>query len=114
MLNEGTATKTPAELEQAIGLLGSGVSISAGATSVTISATSLARNFEETVALIEEMISSPRWGEEDFEREKSAALTTIRDRQANPQYIAAGAFARGPSAGALQHWNGRERQRNRA
>lgn len=93
MLNEGTATKTPAELEQAIGLLGSGVSISAGATSVTISATSLARNFEETLALIEEMISSPRWDTEDFEREKSAALTTIRDRQANPQYIAAGAFA---------------------
>ncbi|RIJ22179.1 insulinase family protein [Henriciella barbarensis] len=93
MLNEGTATKTPAELEQAIGLLGSGVSVRADATSVTISATSLARNFEETVALIEQMISSPRWDVEDFEREKSAALTTIRDRQANPQYIAAGAFA---------------------
>ncbi|MEM5517335.1 pitrilysin family protein [Henriciella sp. AS95] len=94
MLNEGTATKTAAELEQAIGLLGSGISVSANTDSITINATSLARNFEETVALIEEMLTEPRWDPEYFEREKSAALTTIRDRQANPQYIAAGAFAK--------------------
>lgn len=94
MLNEGTATKTAAELEQAIGLLGSGISVSATSDSVTISATALARNFEETVALIEEMLTEPRWDGDYFDREKSAALTTIRDRQANPQYIAAGAFAK--------------------
>lgn len=94
MLNEGTATKTAAELEQSIGLLGSGISVSADSDSVTISATALARNFEKTVALIEEMLAEPRWDEDYFEREKSAALTTIRDRQSNPQYIAAGAFAK--------------------
>lgn len=94
MLNEGTATKTAAELEQAIGLLGSGISVSADSDSVTISATALARNFEKTVALIEEMLSEPRWDEDYFEREKSAALTTIKDRESNPQYIAAGAFAK--------------------
>ena len=52
MLNEGTATKTAAELEQAIGLLGAGISVSADSDSVTISATTLARNFEEVAALL--------------------------------------------------------------
>lgn len=94
MMNEGTASRTAAELEQAIGLLGSGISVSADSDSVTISATALARNFEATVSLIEEMLGEPRWDEDYFEREKSAALTTIRDREANPQYIAAGAFAK--------------------
>ena len=94
MLNEGTATKTPAELEQAIGLLGSGISINAGSDSVTISATALARNFEETVGLIEEMLTEPRWDADAFAREKSAALTTIKDRESNPQYIAANAIAK--------------------
>ena len=94
MLNEGTANRTAAELEQAIGLLGAGISVSADADSVTISATTLARNFEDVVALIEEMLTEPRWDTEYFEREKSAALTTIKDREANPQYIAANAFAK--------------------
>lgn len=94
MLNEGTATKTAAELEQAIGLLGSGIAVNADSDTVTISATSLARNFEDTVALIKEMLTEPRWDEAYFDREKSAALTTIRDRQANPQAIAAGAFVK--------------------
>ena len=94
MLNEGTETKTAAELEQAIGLLGAGISVSADSDSVTISATSLARNFEAVVALIEEMLTAPRWDADYFEREKSAALTTIKDREANPQYIAANAFAK--------------------
>lgn len=94
MLNEGTATKTAAELEQAIGLLGARISVSADSDSVTISATTLARNFEEVVALIEEMLTKPRWDPEYFEREKSAALTTIKDREANPQYIAVNAFAK--------------------
>ena len=92
LLNEGTATKTAAELEQAIGLLGSGISIEASSDEVTISATTLARNFEATVALIEEMLSQPRWDEEDFAREKSATLTEIKGREANPTAIASLAF----------------------
>ncbi|WP_139792248.1 M16 family metallopeptidase [Henriciella litoralis] len=92
MLNEGTATKTAAELEQAIGLLGSGISVSADIDSITISATSLARNFEATVALIEEMLTEPRWDEAYFEREKQAALTEIKGREADPTYIGVLAF----------------------
>ena len=92
LMEEGTATKTAAEFEQAVGLLGSGISVSANAQELTISATTLARNFEETVALVQEVLTEPRWEAADFERVKSAALTRIKGREANPNVIAAGAF----------------------
>ncbi len=92
LMNEGTATKTAAELEQAIGLLGSGITVSANSEELRISATSLARNFEATVELVEEILTQPRWQAEDFERVKSAALTGIKGREANPNAIAAQAF----------------------
>ena len=92
LMNEGTATKTAAELEQAIGLLGSGINVSANSEELTISATTLARNFESTVDLVKEILTEPRWEAADFERVKSAALTGIKGREANPNAIAAQAY----------------------
>ena len=92
LMNEGTATKTAAEFEQEVGLLGSGINVSANAQELTISATTLARNFEKTLALVEDVLIDPRWETEDFDRVKSAALTRIKGREANPNVIAAGAF----------------------
>ena len=88
LMNEGTATKTPAELEQAIGLLGSSITVSSFADEFRISATCLSRNFEETVALVEEILTEPRFETEDFERVKSAALTSIKGREASPTQTA--------------------------
>lgn len=87
LMNQGTATKTPGEWEQAVGLLGSGISVSAGSDSLTIRATSLARNFEETLGLVEEMLTEPRWQAADFERIKSAKLTGIKGREGNARSI---------------------------
>lgn len=93
LMNEGTASKTAAELEQAIGLLGSGIQVSAGSDEIRISGTALARNFEETLAIVEEAIANPRWQEDDFDRVKSAMLTSITGRQANPNAIGSLAFS---------------------
>ena len=92
LMGEGTANRTSAELEQAIGLLGSGISVSANSEDVTITATSLSRNFEATVALIKEMLTEPRFVEDDFERVKSAEATAIKGREADPNMIAAQAY----------------------
>ncbi|MEZ5953160.1 MAG: pitrilysin family protein [Hyphomonas sp.] len=94
LMNEGTATRTPADMEQAIGLLGSGITVDAGTDEITISATALSRNFEETVALVQEILASPRFEAEDFERVKSAALTAIEGRDADPNAIASLALNR--------------------
>ena len=92
LMDQGTATKTAAEFEQAVGLLGSGINVSANSQELTISATTLSRNFEATVALVEEVLTNPRWETADFDRVKSAALTGIKGREANPNAIAAQAF----------------------
>tara|TARA_R110000850_G_scaffold80862_1_gene173500 strand:- start:44031 stop:46862 length:2832 start_codon:yes stop_codon:yes gene_type:complete len=92
MLNEGTAKKTAAELEEAIGLLGANINVRSGLEEITISGASLARNFEETMKLVEEMLLSPRWDEKDFEKIKQEILTSIKGREANPSAIASLSF----------------------
>ncbi len=92
MLNEGTATKTAAELEEAIGLLGANINVRSSLEEITISGASLARNFEETLKLVEEMLLSPRWDEKDFEKIKQEILTSIKGREANPNAVASLSF----------------------
>lgn len=92
LMNEGTATKSAAELEQTIGLLGSGIRVFTGRENTRIAGTTLARNFEPTLALVEEILTQPRFETNDFERVKSAALTNLKGREAQPTTIAALAF----------------------
>lgn len=92
LMEEGTASKTAAELEQAIGLLGSTISVSSGVETTVIRATTLSRNFEATVDLVAEVLSQPRWNEDDFERVKSARRTSLKGREGNAGAIAANVF----------------------
>ncbi|VAV97812.1 Putative peptidase, partial [hydrothermal vent metagenome] len=94
LMNEGTQSKTAAELERAIGLLGSRIQVSSGSEDININVTSLSGNFEATMALVEEILTSPRWQLADFERVKSAALTSITGREASPNAIASLGFAK--------------------
>ena len=94
LLMEGTASKTSAELEEAIGLLGSAITISSGPEDITINATSLARNFEKTVEILSEILLQPRWDEIEYARLVSATKTSLKGREANPNSIAALAFNR--------------------
>ncbi|MDB2437631.1 insulinase family protein [Hellea sp.] len=94
MMNEGTASKTAAELEQAIGLLGSDITVFATREETVIRVTTLAKNFGPTVSLVEEILSSPRWDDAGLEKVKSSAITAIKGREANPNFIGSGAFNR--------------------
>ncbi len=88
VMMEGTKNKTPEELEDAIGQLGANIRIYASDEYITISANCLSRNYEETLALVEEMILEPRWDETEFNRIKQAAITSIQQRNSNPNAIA--------------------------
>lgn len=91
---EGTANRTPEELEQAIDLLGAAVSVSAGSTGFSISGSVLARNYDETMALVEEILLEPRFGADRFELARQRVLNTIRQLDANPSFVASQAFDR--------------------
>lgn len=92
MLKEGTANRTPEELEEAIDLLGARISVYSGTETMTISVNCLTRNYEKTLALVEEILLQPRWDEEQFELVKSRMLNSIKRNQASPNYLAQNTF----------------------
>jgi len=78
MLSKGTANKTTAEVEDAIGALGSSISISAGDSGTFVSGTTLSRNFDETMALVQEMLFEPRWDANEFDTLKNQVSQALR------------------------------------
>ena len=92
MMMEGTANKTPLELEEAIDALGSSISMFTGKSSISIEAFTLKRNFNETLALVEEILFEPRWDSSEFERIKRQTAEQIKRRAASPSTIASQVF----------------------
>jgi zinc protease len=88
LMNEGTKNKTPEELENAIGLLGASIRVSSGDEDVSIDVSTLKKNFEKTIALVEEMLLEPRWDEEQFDLAKSRIINNLERNKANPSYLA--------------------------
>ena len=88
MMNEGTKNKTPEQLEDAIGLLGASIRVTSGNEEISIDVTSLARNFEKTIALVEEILLEPRWDPEQFDLAKSRIINTLKRNAASPSYLA--------------------------
>ena len=108
MLSKGTANKTTAELEEAIGALGSTINIGAGNTGTFVSGTTLARNFDATMALVKEMAFEPRWDEEEFATLKNQIEQAITQSEGNPNAIARRELAelRYPPSSPLHHAGG--------
>ncbi len=94
MLNEGTKNKTPEELEEEIQLLGANINIRAGDENFTVSVTSLARNFEKTLTLVEEMLLEPRWDEEQFSLNETRTVNSIKRNMGEPNYLASITFSK--------------------
>jgi zinc protease len=88
LMNEGTRNKTPEELEDAIKLLGANISFYGGSENITVRVNTLARNFEKTIALVEEMLFEPRWDEEQFSLAKSRVINNLKRNKSNPGYLA--------------------------
>ena len=75
MITEGTANKTPEELEEAIDMLGARYQRLRGESNAFQDQCQYScRNFESTVALVEEILLEPRWDEEQFELAKSRII----------------------------------------
>ncbi|HQO85993.1 MAG TPA: insulinase family protein, partial [Bacteroidales bacterium] len=92
MLNEGTRNKTPEELEEEIDLLGASIRIGGGSENITVSVNTLARNFEKTLAIVEEMLLQPRWDATAFELAKTRTLNSLRRSSIDPTYLGSNAL----------------------
>jgi len=92
MLMQGTATKTPIELEEAIDALGSSIRMYTTKETIGVEVTTLKRNFEATLALVDEILFEPRWDETEFERVKRETAEAIKKKAAEPSSIASKVF----------------------
>ncbi len=94
LMMEGTASKTPEELEDAIGQIGASISMSANYDHITLFGSCLSKNFEKTMELAREILLEPRWDEREFETVKSRRINQIQQFSANPNAIGFTVFNR--------------------
>lgn len=92
MMDRGTATKTPAELENAFKALGATVGAGAGDERFTLQGRTLARNLKPTMDLVAEMLLQPRWDEAELDLAKAATTAAIQAGRAQPTAIGQRAF----------------------
>lgn len=94
IMDKGTAKRTTAELEEAIAALGANIGVGASGERFVIAGQTLARNLDETMALVAEILLEPRWDEEEFALAKARVANELQALSANPTSIANNAFAR--------------------
>lgn len=89
LLLKGTSNKTTAQLENAIESLGANIYTSSDKENIYIQGTTLAKNFKETITLVQEILTEPRWDASEFELLKQRTLSRLEQQKANPNSIAA-------------------------
>ncbi len=87
-MTQGTAKKTPQELEEAIQQLGATINVSADTEDIRIRGNTLAKNYDATLELVEEILLEPRWDAKEFDLAKQSTISQIRQLDANPNAIA--------------------------
>jgi zinc protease len=88
LMLEGTASRTPEQLEDAIGLLGAELSAFADRDGLVLEGLCLADRAPALIELAVEVLLEPRWDLEEFERLKQERLASIAQRAGNPEAIA--------------------------
>jgi zinc protease len=88
LMMEGTASKTPEQLEEEIEMLGASINMYTTDESIIVQGNTLVRNFEKTMDLVQEIILEPRWDEEEFGRIKTATINRIKRSAADPNTVA--------------------------
>ncbi|EAR11765.1 peptidase, M16 family protein [Polaribacter irgensii 23-P] len=92
LLNKGTQNKTTQALEKAIQELGATLTVFADKESITLSGTTLAKNYTKILALAEEILLEPRFDSLEFDLLKNATIARLRQQEASPNAVARNAY----------------------
>ena len=88
LMNRGTRSKTPQQLEEAIRQIGAEIIFSASKQSISVSGNSLSKNYQPMMSLMTEMLTEPRWDTIEFELAKESVISDIKQTQAQPRSVA--------------------------
>ncbi len=92
VMMEGTANKTPLELEEAIDELGASIRMYTSREAISLSANGLSTKAGDIAGLAREILLEPRWDEAEFARIKNETVETINRQLVNPGAVAANVF----------------------
>jgi zinc protease len=88
MMNESTLLSSNVEIANRLALLGSSVSFAASGRYTNVYVSSLTKNFPETLVILQEMLFSPGFNEDDFARLKQNTLQGLQQALKNPSVLA--------------------------
>lgn len=94
LMNRGTKTKTPIELDEAMQDLGANIYVMGSKESISISGSCLSSKLNETFALAKEMLYEPRWDEKEFALAKKQTVEGLKRTETSPTAIAQSVFSK--------------------
>lgn len=94
MMNEDTEQYTAEQMQIELQKLGSTIRVSSSLDGISFTVQSLKKNFDKTVALLEERMLRPRFTQEAFDRIQKQALESFRIQKSQPASIANVVFSR--------------------
>jgi predicted Zn-dependent peptidase len=96
MLREGTKSKTSVQIAELSAQLGAEISASAGfgSSSTVINASGLSENFDQWLALTNEVLLTPTFPADELNRLKQRLKAQLRQQRANPSYLSQETFNR--------------------
>ncbi len=89
LLQEGTTKHSLEELEAKLNKLGSEVSVDANNYTTSVIVSSLEKNFEQTLDIMQEVLFHPAFSQQDFERVKQQMLQSVVYKHQQPSWLAA-------------------------
>ena len=94
MMGEDTKNYTSEQIAVELQKLGSSLNVSSGTDGVTFSITSLKKNLDKTIALLQERMFNPKFNQDDFDRIKKQAMESFKAAKAQPASVASNVFAK--------------------
>ena len=92
LLTRGTQSYSAQELGEELDFLGTSLSVGAGNDSTTINLTTLTKNLDKSFALLAEVLLSPTFPQDEFERIRKEVEGSIKSREEDPGWVANKAF----------------------
>lgn len=91
-LNESTTERSAEEMSNALQKLGSSINISAGSQYLNVNVSTLTKNLDATLLLVNEKLLKPAFIESEFARNKSNAIQGIINSKKDAGYLASTAY----------------------
>ena len=96
MLREGTKTRNSVQIAEQTSLLGAEIAASAGfgSSSTVINASGLSDNFDQWLALTDDILLNPTFPADELNRLKQRLKAQLKQQRANPGFLSNETFAR--------------------